>query len=64
MQLVSSTTIAALKWLGSNGRMGFLYWDADTRTYQPTDFGKAVLASGLPPEQCVDIMVRGSGMRG
>ncbi|EFN55218.1 hypothetical protein CHLNCDRAFT_52598 [Chlorella variabilis] len=51
-QKVADTTIAALRWLGARDHT-FIYWDDASRTYQPTPFGKAVLASGLPPEQCL-----------
>jgi hypothetical protein len=52
LQNVAATTIAALRWLGAKDHT-FIYWDDASRTYQPTPFGKAVLASGLPPEQCL-----------
>ncbi len=31
--------------------------DEASRTFQPTPFGKAVLASGLPPEDCLVLKV-------
>ncbi|KAL4428417.1 hypothetical protein ABPG75_002506 [Micractinium tetrahymenae] len=49
---VKSDTIEALKWLGSREHC-FIYWDDQSKTYQPTSFGKAVLASGLAPEICL-----------
>jgi hypothetical protein len=51
-QKVADTTIAALRWLGSKEHP-FIFWDDASRTYQPTPFGRAVLASGLPPQQCL-----------
>lgn len=55
-QKVAETTIAALRWLGARDHT-FIYWDEQSRTYQPTPFGKAVLASGLPPETCLVLKV-------
>ncbi|PRW44411.1 helicase and polymerase-containing TEBICHI isoform X1 [Chlorella sorokiniana] len=51
-QKVADTTIAALRWLGAKEHP-FIFWDETSRTFQPTPFGKAVLASGLPPEDCL-----------
>jgi hypothetical protein len=56
VQAVAGTTIAALRWLGAREHT-FIFWDEASRTYQPTPFGKAVLASGLPPEQCLVLKV-------
>ena len=58
-QKVAHTTKAALSWLQIRDHQ-MIFWDADPGeprqgTYHPTPFGKAVLASGLPPE------VRGAG---
>ena len=55
-QKVAETTIQALRWLGARDHT-FIYWDDASRTYQPTPFGKAVLASGLPPEVCLILKV-------
>lgn len=55
---MADTTIAALRWLGDRQHT-FIYWDAASRTYQPTPFGKAVLASGLAPEVCLVLKVCG-----
>ena len=57
-QKVAETTIQALRWLGARDHT-FIYWDDASRTYQPTPFGKAVLASGLPPEVCLVLKVGG-----
>ena len=62
-QKVADTTIAALRWLGARDHT-FIYWDDASRTYQPTPFGKAVLASGLPPEQCLVLKVWRGEMQG
>lgn len=55
---MAGTTIAALRWLGAKEHT-FIYWNEASRTYQPTPFGKAVLASGLPPEDCLVLKVGG-----
>ena len=54
VQKVTATTIAALEWLV---KQRISYWDKASATYQPTPFGKAVLASGLPPEDCLVLKV-------
>lgn len=56
LQLVRDTTIAALKWLGRREHT-FIVWNSETESYDYTPFGKAVLASGLPPEVCMTIKV-------
>ena len=56
LQLVKDTTIAALIWLGQKEH-AFLFWNKEYKTYEPTSFGKAVLASGLAPEMCMTIKV-------
>lgn len=61
-QKVKADTIEALKWLGSREHP-FIYWDDQSKTYQPTPFGKAVLASGLAPEICLVLKV-GLGVQG
>ncbi len=61
-QKVKADTIEALKWLGSREHP-FIYWDDQSKTYQPTPFGKAVLASGLAPEVCLVLKV-GLGVPG
>lgn len=56
LQLVRDSTIAALKWLGQKEHT-FIFWDKDSDCYECHAFGKAVLASGLPPEMCMTIKV-------
>lgn len=53
-ELVRDSTIAALKWLGQKEHT-FIFWDKDSDCYECHAFGKAVLASGLPPEMCMTI---------
>lgn len=60
---MAATTIAALKWLGAREHP-FIFWDEASRTFQPTPFGKAVLASGLPPEDCLVLKVGGGQGQG
>ena len=61
-QVVSETTLAALHWLAGRkkeeNRHQFIYWDRDTDTWKPTAFGRAVLASGLPPKECIELKAR------
>ena len=61
LQTVADTTRSALRWLGDPAHT-FIFWDKVSSTFQPTPFGKAVLASGLPPELCLVLKVsEGSG---
>ncbi|GFR45961.1 hypothetical protein Agub_g7430, partial [Astrephomene gubernaculifera] len=53
-QAVAKATIAALHWLKDNG---FIRVDESTLNWGPTPFGKATLASSMPPEEA--LVVRG-----
>ncbi len=57
---MADTTRAALRWLCAK-EQALIYWDQSSETFQPTDFGKAVLASGLPPETCLVLKVSRQG---
>lgn len=52
--VVVQTTKEALQWLGHRDQ-GFIFWDSTTGTYQPSPLGRAAVASGLPPELCMQI---------
>lgn len=62
-QKVADTTIAALCWLGSKEHP-FIFWEDASRSYQPTPFGRAVLASGLPPQQCLLLKASAAAVAG
>ncbi|KXZ52413.1 hypothetical protein GPECTOR_9g457 [Gonium pectorale] len=49
-QAVAKATIAALHWLKDNG---FIRVDEVTLNWGPTPFGKATLASSMPPEEAL-----------